>query len=346
MQYEKKVNNVSDVKEDIETTVYYVESTNESYVKGVNDIKPTITYSIENISNKTVNWDTSSTTITFTGVKTYDNGVVEETDEYEIATFDKNEPIKNTAPIILNDSTFKGVDLGLNSGLLWSDRNLGAININEPGAYFSWGEIDGYLAPSDKFSSKEKNITHSFVWNGVNANSLIKQRGVEGGFFWSNYMLNGPTENNNSEVYDEEYTSSISGTVYPNGILTQDYDALYHHDIQKRGWRLPTVDEYKELWEGTTKAWVSKNVNGKTIYGTELTGKNGNKIFLPACGVATFNNIFGYGEIINMMTCQIWRDQTLSRTARFDKDFISGGFRYEDVISRQTALPIRGVRPK
>lgn len=37
------------------------------------------------------------------------------------------------------------VDLGLPSGLLWADRNLGAATVVDIGLYYSWGNIDGHL---------------------------------------------------------------------------------------------------------------------------------------------------------------------------------------------------------
>ena len=60
----------------------------------------------------------------------------------------------------------KAVDLGLPSGKLWSDRNIGAMSETEAGLYFAWGETEGYkdanarnaaLGRSDGFSSDAYN---------------------------------------------------------------------------------------------------------------------------------------------------------------------------------------------
>ena len=40
------------------------------------------------------------------------------------------------------------VDLGLPSGLLWADRNVGAVTPEDPGRYFAWGDTDGHAADS------------------------------------------------------------------------------------------------------------------------------------------------------------------------------------------------------
>jgi hypothetical protein len=39
---------------------------------------------------------------------------------------------------------YKMVDLGLPSGLLWADRNVGAISEYDYGLYFQWGDTKGY----------------------------------------------------------------------------------------------------------------------------------------------------------------------------------------------------------
>ena len=38
------------------------------------------------------------------------------------------------------------VDLALPSGVLWADKNIGASTPYEDGLYFSWGNIEGYVA--------------------------------------------------------------------------------------------------------------------------------------------------------------------------------------------------------
>ena len=49
----------------------------------------------------------------------------------------------SVAPVIKEDSEkSKWVDLGLTSGLLWANCNVGANNPQEYGDYFSWGEIE------------------------------------------------------------------------------------------------------------------------------------------------------------------------------------------------------------
>jgi uncharacterized protein (TIGR02145 family) len=46
------------------------------------------------------------------------------------------------------------------------------------------------------------------------------------------------------------------------------------------GWRMPTKEEWQELYQNTTHVWTTQNgVNGRLF-----TATNGNSLFLPAAG--------------------------------------------------------------
>lgn len=57
---------------------------------------------------------------------------------------------------ILKPELYQWVDLGLPSGTLWADRNVGATKPEDYGLYFAWGETEGYTSSTD---AKE------FVWD-------------------------------------------------------------------------------------------------------------------------------------------------------------------------------------
>lgn len=47
-------------------------------------------------------------------------------------------------PLALSgEPEYKAVDLGLPSGRLWADRNVGALRPEDCGLYFSWGNVNG-----------------------------------------------------------------------------------------------------------------------------------------------------------------------------------------------------------
>lgn len=54
----------------------------------------------------------------------------------------------------------EAVDLGLPSGTLWADKNIGAANKSDAGLYFSWGNIEGHAKNSGyDFSSTNYSST-------------------------------------------------------------------------------------------------------------------------------------------------------------------------------------------
>ena len=85
--------------------------------------------------------------------------------------------------------------------------------------------------------------------------------------------------NPNCVTYDLDYSELKSrGIIDSKGNLTPAYDAATVNWGDK--WRMPSLDEIKELINECTWKWTSVNgVNGRLV-----TGPNGNSIFLPADG--------------------------------------------------------------
>ena len=68
---------------------------------------------------------------------------------YLPATYTYKEPKKEDGKYTINNHTF--VDLGLPSGLLWAETNIGAESATDYGNYYAWGETttkDSYSKPS------------------------------------------------------------------------------------------------------------------------------------------------------------------------------------------------------
>ena len=81
----------------------------------------------------------------------YDNGVAYKQETYAA---DK------MAIDLYADVTGFAVDLGLPSGTLWADRNVGATNKTDAGLYFSWGNVEGHAKNSGyNFSSANYSST-------------------------------------------------------------------------------------------------------------------------------------------------------------------------------------------
>ena len=131
-------------------------------------------------------------------------------------------------------ATVQWVDLGLPSGLLWADRNVGASSPENYGYYYAWGET----APKEVYDW----TTYKY---GNNYNALTKYCSN------SDYGLNGFTDNLTTlEASDDAATVNIGGKA-----------------------RTPTKDEWQELINNTTPAWTTRNgVNGRLL--TAPNGKS------------------------------------------------------------------------
>lgn len=123
---------------------------------------------------------------------------------------------------------FEFVDLGLPSGTLWADRNVGASKPEEFGLYFAWGETQGYKSED--------------VDNGVRS------------FNWKSYKWSADAGGSTMTKYNEI-----------DGLTTLEVadDAATTVDSSCR---MPTKEEYEELVANTTSAVTIVNeVSGVTL---------------------------------------------------------------------------------
>lgn len=128
------------------------------------------------------------------------------------------------------------VDLGLPSGLLWADRNVGAQSPEDYGNYYAWGET----------SPKEVYDWSTYAY-GNDYDALTKYCNM------SDFGLNGFTDNLTTlEASDDAATVNLGG----NARTPRDY-------------------EWRELMDNTTATWTTRNgvygrlftaSNGKSIF--------------------------------------------------------------------------------
>lgn len=165
----------------------------------------------------------------------------------------------------------KTVDLGLPSGRLWANVNLGATSESETGLYFAWGETVGYTsdlndgrifwydtykfyeAPSVVLSNIPNYVKYTFA-DGLDGSDEKHPRG-----YW----------------YDDE------GNFIGDNINTLEDKDDAAQVILGNGWKMPSVEDVYELVQNCTFQW---DAIGETK-GMRFTSKiNGNSIFLPAGG--------------------------------------------------------------
>ena len=166
----------------------------------------------------------------------------------------------NPEPVI----SYVAVDLGLPSGTLWADRNIGATSPEDDGLYFAWGETVGYTAK--QVTNGEK--TFSSDWSDYFDTT-------DGGSTFNKYT---PGKLSVLEASDDAATVNMGSD-----------------------WRIPTYDEISELMSefknNTTLTFIdlqgnefsqeeAKNgaIGNVNLKGVRFTGPNGNSIFVPASG--------------------------------------------------------------
>ena len=152
------------------------------------------------------------------------------------------EPINGEDSHVLNGHEY--VDLGLPSGTLWATCNVGADTPEDCGDYFAWGDT----IPKEMYD-----------WKSYQYATFVDGR----------YEL--------SKYCTDSYWG-FNGFVDSLTMLEPvDDAALAQWGV---GWRMPTKEDYAELFQNTTYAWTTQN----GVEGRLLTGSNGNSIFLPATG--------------------------------------------------------------
>lgn len=141
------------------------------------------------------------------------------------------------------------VDMGLPSGILWCDRNVGATSIYDRGLYFAWGETIGY-----KSFTNDKKFTPDDYKFSLGSSSDA----------WSTRLMSKYNYEDGSSKYLDKIDNAVR--IYQG----PDYD-------------IPNAEDTREIMQSTytTHEWVT-NYNGSGINGTLFTSKlNGNTLFFP-----------------------------------------------------------------
>ena len=148
-------------------------------------------------------------------------------------------------------------------------------------------------------------------------------------YSWSTYKYC-----NGSDTSMTKYcTNSSYGTVDNKTILEPGDDVAH---VQWGGsWRMPTLDEIKELYNNCTWQWTT--LNGVTGY--RVTGPNGNSIFLPAAGYSYRTGVYSQGA-----DGGFWSSSLASDGSGLAYSLYFGSSYYDwDDLYRYGGLPVRPV---
>ena len=162
--------------------------------------------------------------------------------------------------------THEYVDLGLPSGLLWATCNVGADSPEDYGDYFAWGETQ----PKSTYNWSTYQYCNDYY------NTLTKYCNNSG------YGYNGFTDNLTTLLPEDDAATANWGD----------------------GWRMPTNEEWQELYNNTTVTWTQQNgVNGRLF-----TAANGNSLFLPAAGYRGGVSLNGAGTLDYCWSSSLYTD--------------------------------------
>ena len=196
---------------------------------------------------------------------------------------------------------YEYVDLGLPSGLKWATMNVGATSEADYGSYFQWGDIE------DKSNSD---------------------------YSWESYKYC----NGTYKTLTKYCTNSSYGTVDDKTTLEPKDDAAIQ--IMGGNWRMPTSNEFQELFDNTTKKWI-EDYNGSGINGMKFTSNtNGNSIFFPASGYAHSKGVANRG-----LGGYYWSSSLHSfySNSGLSLDFSGGDISPQNCSYRISGFCVRGV---
>ena len=220
------------------------------------------------------------------------------------------------------------IDLGLPSGLLWADRNIGAESPEDSGLYFQWGDTQGYTKEQIVSDSDDAKLFYEFDYKFF----------VEG---------------------EDEFDCNMSKYNDTDGKNVLDLEDDAAHILIGGNWRMPTGEEFAELINNTnfyliteTGEEISGTINTETHYNT-LVNFDWNKQSTESIkGMKLYNkdnksNYIFIPSLYNEYGC-MW-SSSIKPTSAY-KILFAYSFRYNkndgtvynnDI--RYNTLPIRGV---
>ena len=195
------------------------------------------------------------------------------------------------------------VDLGLPSGTLWATCNVGATTPEGYGDYFAWGET----TPKNTYYSD--NYKHAdILYDNIFLTKYCNDSG---------HGYNGFTDNLTVLEPGDDAASANWGD----------------------GWCMPSVDQWRELMDGTLAVWTTQN----GVEGRLFTALNGNTLFLPAAGVRENFNLYNAGNAGRYWSSSLATDYStwFARIFSFHSDNYNIG-----KVNRVHGMSVRAVHSK
>jgi hypothetical protein len=200
------------------------------------------------------------------------------------------------------------VDLGLPSGILWADRNVGASSPEEAGLYFQWGDTVGYTAEQ-----------------ALNGEKI---------FDWTSYF----DTTDNGATFIKYSNDKLTALETSDDAVIANMGSEY---------RMPTKDEVDELRDNCSITFIDlqgneysqdeNDLTADTLKGIKFTGNNGNSIFIPFVGAL-------WKSAINTSYLCTWASDLSSNDSHGNGLIYTSTGQPNDFITRSAGLTIRAVK--
>lgn len=255
------------------------------------------------------------------------NIVKTESGDYKIFLLEKKD---------ISGLTYNMVDLGLPSGLLWSDRNVGASAPEDFGTMFAWGETEGYNV-SIKYCTEaelcdymnplvgdEMELTPDNIDDILNELHVIDKDITSIGMGFA-------TDKCFSDDWSDYFDTTDGGSTF-NKYATDKLTVLQPEDDAATvnmgsEYRMPTKADFEELINNTTPTFIDLQDNEFSASEVEnidddyfrikvikFTSNNGNSISIPLSGICLENSCY------NVYLCLIqWSSSLYSNNSRSAK---------------------------
>lgn len=195
----------------------------------------------------------------------------------------------------ISNCTYNMVDLGLPSGTLWADRNVGATSPEDFGSYFQWGDTNAYtfdgvgeitaaqLAPllqpiiGDTMKVTKDNVGDVLLilFEGYDVGTDLTNTpmgalgcSLDKVFDWNSYFdvdeLTSWEEDEDGCRYPTDFKKYNKGESGLTVLESVDDAATVHMGSQ---YRMPTSDELLELQENTIQTFI--DVDGNEYINTD-----------------------------------------------------------------------------
>lgn len=172
-------------------------------------------------------------------------------------------------------------------------------------------------------------LPSGLLWAKANIGSA-KPEGIGLYFSWGN--TDGHAEGSGYNFTQDVYNTTPAAAISDNLSLSQDAARV----ILGAPWRMPTADEFQELYDNCTSEWTTQNgMNGRLF----TSNVNGNTLFLPAAGYYNGTNLITRGS-----SGYYWSSTYYSPSNAILLLFNSSNIDPHNIYNRLEGFSIRAVR--